>query len=396
MTLLLDRQVAGPATHAFLVGVGDFPHAAGGARQELEDVPNLPSAADSVKLMCDWLLNNRDKLAAPLATLEVLISDPEGGAARYPWPAERAVDRASRANVEEAGQRWLGRFTAGSNHTAIFYGCGHGASLTAEPVLFLDDLNKNLVNPWPHIHAANLARALRVHQNVGTAYIFIDACGQKVQEFELTPLDHRQPAVFYNRAAFGAVGANKVMLMAGAPEGQLAYDAPLPAGLFDPALAGVPIGRFTQTLAMALNGSSVRSSHGQWVVNSTGLRDDLKKLKQFYFPKLNDYPFEPTPIYGFNEVRPFSYPDRPIVPIVATANPAEKIGDYMLAFSDAPPPPRPTGGGTPSCGIRKAWILEAPPRNTSMYAVAFNAADFFSSYPFTPNQPQFDLQVDIG
>lgn len=393
MTLLFNREVAGPATHAFVVGVGNFPHAATGDNPDLVDVPNLPSAADSAKLMCEWLLANRDNLVAPLASLEVLISDPPDAVNRYAWQPGAAIDPATPANVKVSGKSWMAKFPAGSQNIAYFYGCGHGANLAAEPVLFLEDLNLDADNAWPNIHAANLARALRLHPHVDAAYIFIDACGQKVKEFELCPADNRQPTVFYPAVSYGAVGANKVMLTSAAPEGQLAYDAPLTERHF-PAQAGVPIGRFTQTLIMALNGSSIRSFGKRWAVNSTGLRDDLKRLKQFYFPHLTDHPFEPTPIYGFNEVRPFVFPQAPTVPFVATTNPNEKIELYEFCIKDVPPPPAPVDAGMKHDPVRKAWFGEMPPRSTSVYAVAFNGEGFFAN-PFTPDQPKFDLQVDI-
>ena len=393
MTLLYSRAVAGPATHAFVVGVGNFPYAAQGANEFLRDVPNLPSAADSAKLMCDWLLVNRDNLVAPLASLEVLISDPTDAANRYPWQPEIAIDSATPGNVDTAGRRWLTNFPAGSQNVAFFFACGHGASLTAEPVLFLDALNLDPVNEWPNVHVASMARALRLHPNIESAYIFIDACGQKVKEFELCPPENRQPTVFYAPVPYGATGANKVMLTSAAPEGQLAYDSPLSVRYF-PANAGVPIGRLTQTLMMALNGSSVRSYRGRWAVNSTGLRDDLKLLKQFYFPNLTDYPFEPTPIYGFNDVRPFVYPQAPIVPYVATTNPTDKIDQYEFCIRDAAPPPPPTDAGMKHDPVRRAWFGEMQPRDTSVYAVAFNHNECFAN-PFTPDQPKFELQVDI-
>lgn len=393
MTVLFTRQIDGPAMHAFVVGVGNFPYAAQGQTPALFNVPNVPSAADSAKLMCDWLLANRDNLVAPLASIEVLISDPPAAPGRYPWKPEVPIDTATPANVKIAGKRWLKNFPAGSKNIAYFYGCGHGASLTSEPVLFLEELNLDDGNPWTHIHAASLARALRMHANVDGAFVFIDACGEKVAAFELVGSEFRQPTVFYPAPTFGASAQNKVMLMSAAPEGQLAYDAPLSAHDYQAPYAGVPIGRFTQTLIKALNGAAVREWRGKWTVNSAGLQYDLKKLQQFYFPEMTGYPFEPTPIYGFNDVRQFVYPHKPVVPVLATTNPTEMIDKYEFCICDAPPPPPPTKG-TKHDPVRMVWRQEVPPRNTSVYAVAYNHQDCFAN-SFTPNQPQFDLQVDI-
>lgn len=394
MTVLFTRPVDGPATYAFIVGVGNFPYARGGKTPALTGVPNVPSAADSAKLMCDWLLANRDNLVAPLAGIEVLISDPEPAPGRYPWAPGMAIDPATPDAVEEAGERWLANFAPGTKNVAFFYGCGHGASLNAEPVLFLEELNRRQGNPWTHVHVASLARSLRLHPHIDTGYVFIDACGEKVAAFELVPSEFRQATVFYDAPTFGAVVQNKVMLLSAAPEGQLAYDAPLSPRDYQPPIAGVPVGRFTQTLLKALNGSAVRYWRGAWTVNSTGLRDDLKQLQQFYFPEMNSYPFEPTPIYGFNDVRGFVRPQAPVVPVLATTNPSERISQYQFCVRDVPPPPSPAGDGIVHDPVRLVWRDEVVPRNTSVFAVAYNPQNCFAN-PFTPNQPQFDLQVDV-
>jgi hypothetical protein len=223
------------------------------------------------------------------------------------------------------------------------------------------------------------------------AYVFVDACGEQVPAFEQTAAEHRQPVIFYPAPAFGAGGENKVMLLSAAPEGLLAYDAPLSPKEYTSPYAGVKIGRFTQTLIKALNGASVRTWRGQWTVNSTGLRDDLKPLQQFYYPAFGQ--FEPTPIYGFNDVRPFAFPKDPVVPIVATTNPAEVLGDYQFCINHEASQPANEAGEAADM-VRKAWFKEMAPRNTNVFAVAFNEHGSHSC-TFTPNQPQFELQVDI-
>src|SRR5688572_3732573 len=102
MTLIFSQPQVGPATHAFIVGVGGYPSCKAGKGQlaELRRVPDVPSAADSARLMCDWLIANDDRLAAPLASVELLITDaPHGGLTPYPWRNAQAVDAATSANV---------------------------------------------------------------------------------------------------------------------------------------------------------------------------------------------------------------------------------------------------------------------------------------------------------
>ena len=76
MSLVYHRAVSGPATHAFVIGVGTYPHAKPGVSPfgpdtplALTTVPDLDSAPVGAKLFADWLINNTDGLPAPLASL---------------------------------------------------------------------------------------------------------------------------------------------------------------------------------------------------------------------------------------------------------------------------------------------------------------------------------------
>jgi hypothetical protein len=104
MTLLFSRAPADePSTHAFVIGVGGYPSAKEGAGC-LDGLiaPDVPSAADSAKFFCDWLLENRDLLVAPLASLEVLISDTDEGEDRYPWKPPLPEGHTPMPTIDEA------------------------------------------------------------------------------------------------------------------------------------------------------------------------------------------------------------------------------------------------------------------------------------------------------
>src|SRR5262245_21576729 len=117
MTLLFQRPVAGPATHAFIIGVGGYPNAkpGQGGVAMLQNVKDIRSAANSAMLVVDWLLDHQDSLAAPLASLEALISDaaipPPALATAYAWTHPPGVPIAdpTLANVTAAGLDWVAR-----------------------------------------------------------------------------------------------------------------------------------------------------------------------------------------------------------------------------------------------------------------------------------------------
>lgn len=398
MTQIFNIEVKSPATHAFVIGVGGYPDAkpGRGSNADLRTVVDLPSAADSAKFMCRWLIENGDKLAAPLASLEVLVTEPDEAADRYSWDdlwdagarpgmtsGPDLVEGATSALVKKAGEAWLERVNARPGDVALFYCCGHGASLSTEPVVFLADLNGDPNNEWTYVNLAGLGRSLRQNQTIGSAILLADACGETVAAFQLSDT---QDLRFFPPAKFGRPSRSNVMLLTAAPDGLLAYDGPMPN-------SSVKLGRFTQILAKALDGASIRDSSRGWVVNSSGLRDDLKDLRQFYFPAWNDQAFEPNTVMGFNQPQAIVFPADPVVPVIIKTNPIEAVAAYSFCINadkvpdlNAPP--------TPPDLVRKVWRRVVAPSKTSVYAVAYND-DGVHAYPFTPNQPQFDLQVDL-
>ena len=80
MTLVFERDTGGEGTHGLVFGVGRFPHL-DGSRQELpeglrtaEPVTSPPNNAERV---VRFLIESKDRLIPPLASVELLIS-PKG------------------------------------------------------------------------------------------------------------------------------------------------------------------------------------------------------------------------------------------------------------------------------------------------------------------------------
>lgn len=386
MSLLLDRAVAGPKTHAFVIGVGNYPQARAGqgVLPVLRGVPALPSAADSAKLVCDWLLDNQDRLVAPLATLEVLIADPAAASDRYPW-TRGPVDGATEANVAARGLAWFSRVTATPGDVAFFYCCGHGASNLEHPVLFLEDLNANPVNPWSHINLSYLASAFRKEPSVAAAFLFSDACGEFVPNFALS---RAQECRFYAEPNLFAVSRNVVSLLCAAPEGLLAYEG---AEAKD---SKRKFGRFTQACLKGLNGSSARWSRNRWAVNCRDLAGDLKFLRQVFFDFWGDgQPFDPYCAVTQTDPLPLVYPDDFELPVVVMTEPLERMPDYGFVISERADP-NPPWLKNREAGDAGAWYTTVPPSRAAMYTIAVQGAN---NYPllFLPNRPLFDQWVPV-
>lgn len=387
MPLLLERAIQGPKTHAFVIGVGKYPNAKAGkgVRDTLRSVPDLPSAADSAKLMCDWLLTNQDRLAAPLATLDVLISDPADPNDRYPWAVTSPVDPATEANVAARGLEWYQRVVAEPGDVAFFYCCGHGASHLQQPVLFLEDLNGSPVNAWSHINLGQLAYALRKNQSISAAFLFSDACGQYVPEFEL---GKAQECRFYYEPGLFTVSRNQVSLLCAAAEGQLAYEGTDAVG------SNLRFGRFTQACLKGLGGSSARLFRTRWGVSCRDLLGDLKSIRRVFFNHWGSgEPFEPYLAVTQTDPIPIVFPDGFELPVVVMTDPPERMQDYGFIISQRSEPTPPwlknRGAGDPS-----AWYTTVPPGRDALYAIAVRAGDHYPQL-FQPKEPLFEQWVSV-
>lgn len=384
MTLLLNENLEGPKTHALVIGVGRYPYAKAGkgARENLRRVPDLPSAADSAKLVCDWLLTNQGSLAAPLATLEVLISDADEPNHRYPW-ARGPVEAATHQNVFDRGWDWFNRL-AQDGSIAFFYCCGHGASHLEQPVLFLEDLN-DVRNVWSHINPGFLAYTLRKTRSVSAGFLFSDACGESVTEFEV---ENAQECRFFANPRATGIARNQVSLICAAAEGQFAYEGSDQVG------SDLKFGRFTQAVLKGLNGSSTRLCRNKWGVHARGLLDDLKSLQRVYFGHWGDKePFEPYQPVTPTDSTPIVFPGSPELPIVIITDPVDRMERYALYISDRSEPTSPWLKNR-DAGERTAWSTTVSPGQNPLYAIAANGGGCYHR-AFMPQQPLFEQWVPV-
>jgi hypothetical protein len=336
--------------------------------------------------MSDWLLANQGRLAAPLATLEVLISDPPNPPNpnnRYQWGSGR-VDSATQANVSISGRAWYQRVLAEQNDIAFFYCCGHGASHRQEPVLFLEDLNQDPVNAWSHINLRKLAEALRKQTSVSAAFLFSDTCGEYVPSFEL---GDAQDCRFYTESGLFASSRNQVSLLCAASEGVLAYEGADAAG------SKRMFGRFTQACLKGLSGSSARLLREGWAVSCHDLLGDLKKLRRVFFSHWGDEPFEPYPAVTQADALPIVFPDAFELPVVVMTEPLERMPHYGFVISKRSDP-NPPWLKNRDAGDPDVWYTTVPPSRDALYTIAVRGND---NYPqvFLPREPVFDQWVPV-
>jgi hypothetical protein len=177
VALVVDRGTDGVRTHALVVGVGEYSHLLGGdqRRKVVQDVPlgQLTSPPVSARAFVDWLASTHNCPAAPLGTVEVLLSPP----GRYELPpgsletgSQYDVEVANWPNVEAASSAWWERCDANPNNVAMFYFCGHGLEV-GNLALLLSDFGASDVN--------RLANAIDLHKT----RLAMDACAARHQIF---------------------------------------------------------------------------------------------------------------------------------------------------------------------------------------------------------------------
>lgn len=389
------RQPGKPATHAFVIGVGAYPDAkpAKGFNKDLRAVPDVPSAADSAKRLCDWLIENKDLLDAPLASLEILIGEapPRPGAAPYPWanPPADAIQAPTVENVRAAGKAWVERLKMQPGDVAFFYACGHGARLGADPVLFLQDLNTNEDEPWGgFLNIGETASAFKQLAEIRSAFFFLDACQEFSPQLELSKANWTAKFIKRQDAFQPNLNREKVFLLSATSAGLKAYDG---ASSKDPK---VRLGRFTQTLCLALDGASVRSRNGHWTVQPASLLEDLVFLYGLRPDwRADELPFEPTQSAYPTGVFSIVSPPQPRVPVVVFTDPAPAIANYDLRIFSNAERLAPAVDERPARGPTEwlAWV----PASKQMHATVAEADGVFHQVVFSPDMPIFDQRIPI-
>lgn len=184
MSLVFEKQIQGPATHAIVIGVGDYVHLPGGTGKEFEDhggIGQLTSPPYSARAFALWLLRDYKNPSKPLASLELLISEKNAGTFKPPFADAKRVQRANLANVETAIRKWYDRGNTDVKHLMIFYFCGHGVGRGMITTLLLDDFGEWPANPLEQSIDFNQFRSGMDICKARQQCFFVDACRKASQ-----------------------------------------------------------------------------------------------------------------------------------------------------------------------------------------------------------------------
>lgn len=148
-TIDLNSDPTKPATHALIIGVGEYRHLLGGVQPNAEDwgLGQLPGAAVSAGRFLDWMRANFRNPDAPLASIEHLITGAAG--------SKLSSEEPTMLSISTAFSRWKGRLSSHRDNIAVLYFAGHGILKGTETGLLAADFarpdNANIMSGAIHV-----------------------------------------------------------------------------------------------------------------------------------------------------------------------------------------------------------------------------------------------------
>ncbi len=178
MTLLLDKASTRPGTHAIVIGIGRYPWLDGGKGKprfvDHDGMGQLTSPPASARAFATWLLETYDNPAAPLASVELLLSDAKSQTFKAPTGTV-TVEPALIANVTTAIRGWAKR-SKHERDLLLFFFSGHGIAAAVQTTLLCEDYGSDELSPMSFGVDFN---KLHIGLDRSTARLqcfFVDAC----------------------------------------------------------------------------------------------------------------------------------------------------------------------------------------------------------------------------
>lgn len=176
-----DREADGPATHVFLVGIGHYPHLAGGGASKAAmdfGLGQLNSTTASARRLADWFIKDFDCPERPLSTVSLLLSEPGPSPATYVNPdtgVSTSVPRGTKVETRDALFATLGRVTSPDDNL-IFYIAAHGLAGGANNFYLLRDFGSDPNGPLDHMINYSRLMAMMRSQLPTRQFMVFDAC----------------------------------------------------------------------------------------------------------------------------------------------------------------------------------------------------------------------------
>ncbi len=325
--LVYTKAGAGPATHAIVMGVGDYPHLVDGAGRLSEwndGMSQLGSPPLSARAFSDWLISTYHNPECPLATVALLLSDGKKTNYTPPGQPKVAVERATAANAEAALLEWVKRGNENAGNLLIFFFCGHGALAGTETSLLLEDFGENDLSP--------LKGAIDFRQ----FHLGMDKCKARRQVYFIDACRVATSAVL--DAAGNYAGEPVISGSLRPPKGQPLRRAPVFYSTLAGAMAFARENRpsqYTEALLRALNGAADNAEADEkWRVKPTSLHQGIDALLKHAAAGSEDFQqvnqTDNLADFPFHELR-----GDPLVPVFVRCKPQNINGNAELLYSSS-------------------------------------------------------------
>lgn len=295
-----------PGLHALLVGVGRYPHVRDVA--VAQDLGDLSSPHHSVEALARWLQNGLSLRDAPLRSLRVLTSSPDGNRLGAEEPTMEVLQRAVDAWYDDADGH--------EENFTVFYFCGHGLQIGSITTLLTQSFGSQPRNPFPDSFDPAQLESGMLSCKAGRQLYIIDACSAAPRRFQgrygrIAPNPLIQPM-----DGHGRLGVTKQAEIRASELGTAAYGVP-----------GRP-SVFLQSFLKSMDGAgAIKDGRGSWVVKTNSLRtgvDWLVQRSQRAETQLVSFGAVSAdfPLHELNGL--------PVVPVKVLCDPVEALGCSAL------------------------------------------------------------------
>jgi len=319
MSLIFEKQIDGPATHAIVMGVGAYAHLPGGDGMlflDHEGMGQLTSPPHSARAFANWLMKDYRNPAKPLASLDLLISDAQGSEFTLPNGEVKQIERAVFSHIDRAVINWKDRGDRSPDHLMIFYFCGHGIAGGSVTSLLLEDFGERADRPLKQAIDFNgfylgMDKCAALQQ-----CYFVDACrvasptlieahdyaGDPIIYGSTKPSGKRRAPVYYSTVigsrAYGRTGAPSV---------------------------------FTEVLLKAFDGAGSDDVEGDWRVDTQMLNRGISYLLEREIGETEEIE-QVSPVDGLTRFTLHYLDRKPFVPVTIGCTPTNANDAAVLSY----------------------------------------------------------------
>lgn len=283
-----------PGTHVIIIGVGRYTFGKGAKASPVAgDLPQLTSPPASARAVSDWFINEFRNSRKPLVSVSMLVSDgqtfcysparPQGAASIV--PPEATLD-----NVKAAARGWTQRLNSHKDNLAVFYFCGHGASLGQQAALLLSDFGSPDAYYEAAVDVTILQGSMRNCAAIEQIFL-LDCCRTNADDW------------YNNEPALGTRIVNAEPRTGEPPQQCILFPTLVGEEAFG--IKGA-VSVFTNSFIDAVRFAAADAATGRWLTTTSKILDAIDRLVRFRVPAALRNRSKPNAVeatnFEFNEI----------------------------------------------------------------------------------------------